>query len=239
LEFFHPTNVIVPAYEILFFWIARMTLMTGYILDTIPFKNVFLTGIVRDAQGRKFSKSLGNGIDPIDVAQKFGADAGRMALLVGTSPGTDMRIDESKIKGYKNFANKVWNITRFILQNADVPDMSATLTDADQKLLDAQTEIFADITSDMEAMRLHLASEKIYHYVWDTLAGTILEESRAVLESPDAASRKRTLHTLLHNSLKALHPFMPFVTEEIWQLIHKGNPQKPLIIEAWPVSISK
>ena len=232
---FHPTSVIVPAYEILFFWIARMTLMTGYVLGDIPFRTVFLTGIVRDAQGRKFSKSLGNGIDPIDIANKFGADAGRMALIVGTAPGTDMRIDENKIKGYKNFANKVWNITRFILQNADKPDMEAVLSEFDQKLLDEQETILKDITDDMENMRLHLAGEKIYHYIWDTLADKILEESRSVLAGADAESRKRVLHTILKNSLKALHPFMPFVTEEIWQLIHNGKPEKLLIIEEWPI----
>ncbi len=234
LKKFHPTSVIVPAYEILFFWIARMVLMTEYVLGDIPFKKVFLTGIVRDAQGRKFSKSLGNGIDPIDIAKKFGADAGRMALIVGTAPGTDMRIDENKIKGYKNFANKIWNITRFILQNADKPDMNAVLTETDQKLLDEQSEIIKDITDDMESMRLHLAGEKIYHYIWDTLADKILEDSKSVLSSENSESRKRALHTILHNSLKALHPFMPFVTEEIWNLIHKGNPSKLLIIEEWP-----
>ncbi len=235
LATFHPTNVIVPAYEILFFWIARMTLMTGYVLDDIPFRTVFLTGIVRDAQGRKFSKSLGNGIDPIDIANKFGADAGRMALIVGTAPGTDMRIDENKIKGYKNFANKLWNITRFILQNADQQNMDSALSDADQKLIDEQIEIIKDITLDMENMRLHLAGEKIYHYIWDTLADKILEDSKGVLAGALAESRKRALHTMLHRSLKILHPFMPFVTEEIWQLIHDNKPKKLLIIESWPI----
>lgn len=239
LKFFHPTNVLETGYEILFFWIARMILMTEYVLGEVPFKYVYLHGTVRDAKGRKMSKSLGNGLDPVEVAAKFGTDAARMALLVGTAPGTDMRIDENKIKGYKNFANKVWNITRFILQNADAPDMNSAITEADQKLLNAQMEILGDITADMEAMRLHLASEKIYHYIWNELADKILEDSKSVLAGPEAASRKRTLHTLLRNCLKTLHPFMPFVTEEIWQLIHNGNPEKLLIIEEWPISISK
>ena len=233
---FHPTNVIVPAYEILFFWIARMVMMTGYILDDIPFKKIYLTGIVRDAQGRKFSKSLGNGLDPIDIADKFGADAARMALVVGTAPGTDMRIDENKIKGYKNFANKIWNVSRFILQNADEPDMNANLVEADQKLLAELGEITKEVTEDLENMRLHLASEKIYSYIWHTLADKILEESKSILGSSGEAteSRKRALHEILQTNLKLLHPFMPFVTEEIWGLLEIKD-KKLLIIEEWPV----
>lgn len=237
LKFFHPTSVIVPAYEILFFWIARMILMTEYALGEIPFEKIYLTGIVRDAQGRKFSKSLGNGIDPIDVANKYGADAARMALVVGTAPGTDMKIAEDKIKGYKNFANKVWNITRFILENTEHYDATASLNSADKKLLEEQMELINDVTADMENMRLHLASEKIYGYLWHTLADKILEESKATLAAQDAdsMSRKRCLRELLENSLKILHPFMPFLTEEIYGLIHKENTRKLLIIEEWPI----
>jgi valyl-tRNA synthetase len=235
LKLFHPTNVIVPAYEILFFWVARMIMMTGYILDDIPFKKIYLTGIVRDNQGRKFSKSLGNGLDPIDIVSKFGADAARMALIVGTAPGTDMKIAEDKIKGYKNFANKLWNITRFILQNAPSPDMNASLVEADKKLLEELQFVVNDITADMENMRLHLASEKIYAYVWHNLADKILEESKSILEKNDdeTNSRKRILNEILDTILKILHPFMPFVTEEIWGLTKK-NKEKLLIIEKWP-----
>jgi valyl-tRNA synthetase len=236
LKFFHPTDVLETGYEILFFWIARMVLMTNYVLREIPFKNVYLHGTVRDAKGRKMSKSLGNGLDPVEVAEKFGTDAARMALIVGTAPGTDMRIDENKIKGYKNFANKVWNVTRFILQNADKPKMNANLVEADQKLLTEINGVVKDVTSDLENMRLHLASEKIYSYIWHTLADKILEESKSILaESGEATeSRKRALHEILHISLKILHPFMPFLTEEIWHEIHNGKPEKLLIIEEWP-----
>ena len=234
LKAFHPTNVLETGYEILFFWIARMILMTEYTLGEIPFKHVYLHGTVRDGQGRKMSKSLGNGLDPVEVAEKFGTDAARMALIVGTAPGTDMRIDENKIKGYKNFGNKIWNITRFILQNAEKPNMDTDLTTADKKLIEDLNAVQKNVTEDLENMRLHLASEKIYHYTWHELADKILEESKDVLVGEDSESRKKTLHIILQNSLKLLHPFMPFVTEEIWGLIHNGKPEKLLIIEEWP-----
>jgi valyl-tRNA synthetase len=158
-----------------------------------------------------------------------------MALIVGTAPGTDMRIDENKIKGYKNFANKLWNITRFILQNADMPDMSAELVKTDAELIKGLQELVVDITGDMETMRLHLASEKIYGYLWHTFADKILEESKSILlnTNSESASRKRVLHEILHTALKLLHPFMPFVTEEIWGLL-KIKDKKLLIIEEWP-----
>lgn len=235
LKFFHPTDVLETGYEILFFWIARMILMTEYVLDDIPFRNVYLHGTVRDNQGRKMSKSLGNGLDPVEVAEKFGADAARMALIVGTAPGTDMRIDENKIKGYKNFANKVWNITRFILQSAENFNQNASLTTEDKKLLEEQNELINDITSDLGNLRLHLASEKVYQYIWHSLADKIIEDSKKVLEGENKDSRQKTLMILLKNSLKILHPFMPYVTEEIWNLIHEGKPEKLLIIEEWPI----
>jgi valyl-tRNA synthetase len=211
-----------------------MVMMTSYILDDIPFKKIYLTGIVRDAQGRKFSKSLGNGLDPLDISKKFGTDASRMALVVGTAPGTDMKISEDKIKGYKNFANKIWNITRFILQNADSPDMQAKLTEDDKKMLEDLNDLVKDITIDMENMRLHLASEKIYAYVWHNLADKILEDSKEILDKPELKeSRKRVLNEILYIVLKILHPFMPFITEEIWGLI-ENKKEKLLIIEEWP-----
>src|SRR5262249_54679602 len=171
LAIFHPTQVLVSAYEILFFWIARMILMTEYALGEIPFEAVFLTGIVRDARGRKFSKSLGNGIDPIDIAQKFGADAGRMALVVGNTPGTDMRLDENKIKAYKLFANKVWNIARFVLSQENNCQLHSALINEFDALV-------KDITDDLEQYRIYLAAEKIYHYLWDRFAAQIIEESK-------------------------------------------------------------
>ncbi len=236
LKIYHPTDMLETGYEILFFWVARMILMTKYTLGEIPFKTVYLHGTVRDGKGQKMSKSLGNGIDPLDIAQKYGSDAGRMALVVGTAPGTDSKISEDKIKGYKLFANKLWNITRFILSNSQDMDMGATYTDRDQELLSQWKNELGKITQDIEEYSLHTASEAIYHYIWDTLASTILEESKPLLTSDDLVvkqSRQKLLYTLLTESITVLHPFMPFVTETIWQMLpHKEKPL--LMISKWP-----
>lgn len=236
LEIYHPTSVLVTAYEIIFFWVARMILMSEYELDTIPFHTVLMTGIVRDTQGRKFSKSLGNGIDPLDIAAKYGSDAGRIALVVGTAPGTDSKLSEEKIRGYKLFANKLWNITRFILSNTADMDLSTNLTAQDQAHYDFWKSELKNITSDIETHALHTASESIYHYIWDTLASSIIEESKPLLVSADVIikqSRQKLLYILLVESIKTLHPFMPFVTESVWQLLPQKD--KPLLmISPWP-----
>ncbi len=242
LEIYHPTSVMIHAYEILFFWSARMILMTGYALNTIPFHTLYLTGVIRDNQGRKFSKSLGNGIDPIEVADKFGTDAGRIALIIGTAPGTDSKIDENKIKGYKNFANKVWNITRFILSNTVDVDLSVqpALSIDEEKILAEFHTVISDITADIENYRLHLASEKTYHYIWHTLADEIIEQSKEILKSENTDiqyTRSWMLMYILENCLKMLHPFMPFVTEEIWGLLpeNTGSKNKQLLmVTQWP-----
>ena len=224
LETYHPTDVLETGSDILFFWVARMILMSEYALGVVPFRTVYLNGLVRDAQGRKFSKSLGNGIDPIDVAKKFGADAGRMALIVGNTPGTDTNISEDKIKGYKHFANKVWNIARYILSRENTGEIDEAL----KKEFDA---LARDITSDMEEYRFHLAAEKIYHYLWHRLADEIIEESKTMQE------RGATLHYLLENTLKLLHPFMPFITEEIWQLWKQPKEKEGmLIVQKWSLA---
>lgn len=241
---FHPTDVLETGYDILFFWIARMILMSGFALGQVPFRTVYLHGIVRDAQGRKFSKSLGNGIDPMDIAEKFGADAARMALIVGNTPGTDTRLDENRIKGYKNFANKLWNITRFILENTEDADTTIQIGN-DERLMSEFKEQIADITSDMENYRLYMAAEKIYQYLWRELADKILEESKMIFNGTlkDMVgqdhnlwikSRKALLRAILIDSLKVLHPFMPFVTEEIWQSL--PDSQGMLMVSPWPKS---
>ena len=233
---FHPTDVIVPAYEILFFWIARMILMTEFALRDIPFRIVYITGIIRDAKGRKFSKSLDNGIDPIDIAKKFGTDAGRMSLVIGNTPGTDMRMSEDKIKGYKHFANKLWNIARFVLENMQGADMTVPLSKSDSEILSACETLTADVTADMEAYRVYLAAEKLYHYVWHEFADKILEESKPTFAGDDMNaknSRKSLLLKLLDTVLRLLHPFMPFVTEEIWQSMPTKDVEF-LMIAHWP-----
>jgi len=212
---FHPTSLLVTGYEILFFWVARMILMTGYELGTIPFKTVYLNGTVRDSQGRKMSKSLGNGGDPIEMSEKYGADALRMFYAMSTSPGTDTRIYEDKIKGYKHFGNKLWNITRFILsaikehpateslrfdknfmKNGDATDENGqpdlvskdTPTDQDQAIYKEWRDTFIRISLNLEApnYKIHLAAEELYHYVWHTFADQILEASKPILK-PDFA----------------------------------------------------
>lgn len=236
LATFHPTSFMSPAYEILFLWISRMVLMSGFHLGQVPFTTVMIHGLVRDKQGRKFSKSLGNGIDPIEIIEKYGADALRMGLMVGTAVGNDVKFDESKIKGYRNFANKIWNITRFILTYAEEADLSAPLVPADKALLEEMRVLTKEITEDFEAYRVHLLTEKLYHYLWHRLADEIIEESKPILSGADEsakASRTRALYEILSTSLKLLHPFMPFVTEEIWTHLPKKDADL-LMIASWP-----
>ncbi len=246
LRVYHPTAVLETGYEILFFWVARMVMMSGYALGQIPFSTVYLHGTVRDGQGRKMSKSLGNGIDPLDVADKFGADAGRMALIAGNTPGTDTKISEDKIKGYKHFANKLWNITRLIeMMLADVKqkegvDIRQALAQnsGKQKMLDNRVQeintLVADITTDLDAYRFHLATEKVYQYTWHTFADIILEEAKVAMKSGSAEERIATATTMvyiLETLMKVLHPFMPFVTEELWAITgHKDL----LMVTEWP-----
>ncbi len=237
LEMYHPTDVLETGYEILFFWVARMILMSGYALGQIPFRTVYLHGTVRDSQGRKMSKSLGNGIDPLDVAKKFGTDAGRMALIIGNTPGTDTNISEDKIRGYKNFSNKIWNIARFILENSDgvaYDEKFEKYTSADETLRKERHDLLVDVTKDMEEFRFYMAAEKIYHYIWHTLADKIIEESKAILKDGTAEekiSRQQFLIHTIKKMLTVLHPIMPFVTEEIWQATGEKN---LLMVEPWP-----
>ncbi len=238
LDLYHPTTVIETGPDILFFWIARMILMTGYALGTVPFKTVYLHGLVRDAKGQKMSKSLGNALDPLEIASKYGADAGRIALIVGTTPGTDSKISEDKIKGYKHFANKIWNISRFVLSNHDETSAEATLTVADQALLDEWYGVAAHIATDIDHFRLHLAAEDIYQYIWTTFADKILEESKPLLINEDQSiklSRQKLLLTLLSETITVLHPFMPFVTETIWDMLPITDKQL-LMVHPWPTN---
>jgi len=239
---YHPTSVLETGYDILFFWVARMILMSGFLLGDIPFRKVLLHGIVRDGQGRKISKSLGNNIDPLDMAAKYGMDAVRMSLIAGMAPGTDSRISEEKIRGYKHFANKIWNVTRFVLENhqGDTLIVSAD----DQKLVDEAKKVAETTTNHIDAFRLDLAADAAYHFVWDRFAAEILEQSKEILKSSDAEAKKSratALHEILIISLKLLHPFMPFVTEAIWQHLPAGRQDSPkkendmLMVAKWPL----
>jgi valyl-tRNA synthetase len=236
LTTFHPTAFMSPAYEILQLWVSRMILMSGFHLGQVPFKKVMLHGLVRAKDGRKFSKSLNNGVDPLDIIEKYGADALRMGLIVGSAIGSDIKFDESKIKGYKLFANKLWNITRFVLESAPDIDPSAAYTVKDAEYRTQFDIVALGITKDLEEYRVYMAAEKLYHYLWDIFASNLLEESKPVLKTgtlEEIASRKKLLVSILCDSLKLLHPFMPFVTEEIWDSM-PGRAEL-LMVEPWPV----
>ncbi len=258
LKRFHPTTVIETGYDIIPLWVSRMILMSGFHLGQVPFKTIYIHGLVRDGQGRKISKSLGNNIDPMDMGAKYGTDAVRVALVAGMAPGTDSRISEEKIKAYKLFANKLWNITRFILENtkdaAGGPErlifpvgtptekngsalvVRELFSVRDRELLEQLDTISTDVAKDMDEFRYHLAIEKLYHYTWHELADKILEESKPILAESDSAaklSRQALLITLLDRVLKLLHPFMPFVTEEIYQSMPTKDTEF-LMVAKWP-----
>ena len=232
LENYHPTTLINPGYEILFFWVARMILMSQFLLGTVPFKTIFLHGILRDKNGKKFSKSSGNNIDPVEIIGKYGADALRMSLVSGTGGGNDSNFDENKVKGYKNFANKIWNITRFILENTKEHKHDVNVSN---QFTEEFKEIIKDITFDMDNYRFHLAAEKIYQYIWHRFADEIIEESKEIMKEggEKAKERKSTLLSIWALCIKTLHPFMPFVTEEIWSMLPIKN-KSLLIVEKWP-----
>ncbi|MDE2078806.1 MAG: valine--tRNA ligase [Patescibacteria group bacterium] len=235
---FYPTSVMETGADILFFWVMRMVMLGLYVTGEVPFKDVYLHGLVRDAKGQKMSKSKGNVISPLEVTEKFGTDALRMGLIVGNTPGTDLNLDPQKVSAYKKFANKLWNIARFVLSETEGADLAASAppAGADAALLARLDEVVRDVTSDLENFRYHLASEKLYHYVWNEFADKTIEGSKPILKEGAAdarASRQRALYTMLTTSLKLLHPFMPFVTEEIWRSL----PQKEtelLMVAPWP-----
>lgn len=238
LKTYHPTSVLETGYDILFFWVARMILMSTYVLGEVPFKEVYLHGMVRDGKGEKMSKSLGNALDPLEISKKYGADAARMALIYGTAPGTDSKISEDKIKGYKHFANKLWNITRFVLENTKDETLIAdfeSYTEKDLELRSIRHNLLVEITKEMDAYMFHIASEKIYSYVWYEFADKIIEDSKKIFaegSNEEKKSRKQFLLHTLDKLLKTLHPFMPFVTEEIWGLMGHTS---LLMVEKWPI----
>lgn len=238
LATYHPTTVLETGYDILFFWVTRMVLMSAFHLGDIPFKYVYLHGLVRDEKGQKMSKSLGNIIDPVSMIDKYGADATRLSLIIGAAVGNDIKLKEQRIKGYKHFSNKLWNVSRFILENTvnSALQTPPAITPEDQKHLDHLAEIIHTTTEHIEKFRLDIAADTLYHYLWHEVADNILEDSKGIFQSEDQiaiSSRRYTLTTILHTSLKLLHPFMPFITEEIWQSL----PQKEtamLMVTPWP-----
>jgi valyl-tRNA synthetase len=236
---FYPTDVMETGRDLVFKWIPRMVIFGLYLAQKVPFHTIYLHGLVNDSKGKKMSKSKGNVVNPRDLTEKYGTDALRMALVIGNTPGTDLALSEDKVKGYKHFANKLWNIARFILENTKhVKD--GALNEADQALKDECVALAADVTSDLEEYRVHLAAEKLYHYAWDRLASEIIEESKPILMGDDATakqSRELVLRMLLSDVLKLLHPFVPFVTEEIWQNLPDQSAENEnfLMVTRWPV----
>jgi len=229
LEQFHPTSILETAYDIIFFWVARMILMSTYLVGEIPFKTVYLHGLVRDKKGRKMSKSLGNGIDPLEMADKYGADAVRLALVIGTTPGNDQKLDEQKIAGFRNYVNKVWNIGRFIAMQGEGKSLSEAKpeTMADYWIFSRLNTIIQEISNHLVKYEFSQAGEKIYDFAWHEFADWYLEITK--LEGNVALA-----HQVFGEILKLLHPYMPFVTEALWRQLGYGKDL--LMIEIWPSS---
>ncbi len=217
---YYPTDVMETGHDLIFKWIPRMVIFGLYLTGKSPFHTVYLHGLVNDAKGNKMSKSKGNVVNPLTLTDKYGTDALRMALIVGNTPGTNLALQEEKVKAYKNFANKIWNIARYVFSNEKTGELIP-------ELMNEFESISKDVTLDMENFRFYLAAEKLYHYLWHRLADEIIEESKNKKEY------SATLYYILENSLKLLHPFMPFVTEEIWSMLPTKD-KKLLIVEKWP-----
>ena len=240
LEYFYPTNVLVTGYDIIFFWVARMIFSGLEHMGKRPFEHVVIHGLVRDAQGRKMSKSLGNGIDPLEVIEEFGADALRFAITANSSPGNDMRYNQSKIEAARNFANKIWNASRFVLMNlgderpTDL-DISA-LDAADKWILSRLNEVTKEVTKNLDTFELGMALQKVYDFIWSEFCDWYIEFSKSKLYDGTDEQKKNTgavLYSVLMASLKLLHPFMPFVTEEIYQGFEGRN--KSIMVQDFPV----
>ena len=237
LQTYHPTTVLETGHDLIFFWIARMILMSQYLINEIPFKNVYFHGMVRTADGKKMSKSLGEkAIDPLSIIEKYGNDALRLAMIIGNTPGNDLKLNENDIRGYGKFTNKIWNASRFVLEQTKNFDYEKlTELDEEDKLSKDELENLIKVVSkEMDEYRFSLVAEKLYHYFWHTFADIIIERSKKkILENKNAESAKAILYSQLTTLLKVLHPFVPFVTEEIWSII-PGEDKKLLMVEKWP-----
>jgi valyl-tRNA synthetase len=220
LDYFYPTSVLVTAYDIITFWVSKMIFMGIENMEQIPFPNVFIHGLVRDAQNRKMSKSLGNGIDPIDLIEKYGADALRFALATGNSPGNDMRFSDEKIEAARNFNNKIWNAARFVLMNLDIGSISLPAADQlcteDKWLLTEYNILAGEINANIDKYEIGIALGKLYDFIWDIFCDWYIELVKPRLSSGDATAQN-VIAYVLSNTLKLLHPYLPFITEEIWQ----------------------
>jgi valyl-tRNA synthetase len=237
---YFPNSVLETGYDIIFFWVARMILMSTCLMGEVPFRKVYLHGLVRDDKGRKMSKSLGNIIDPLTMADKYGADATRLSLVIGAAPGNDVKLSEDRVRGYRNFSTKIWNIARFIEMNKVVIPSVVPVQTGIQVSSEAHKKYVADletlkkeISTHLDNFEFHLAADKLYHYVWHELADVIIETEKEKLRNgtdKEKAASYAVLEELLLGSLKMLHPFMPFITEEIYHIFRPG---KMLMVEKW------
>ncbi|MDK2917359.1 MAG: valyl-tRNA synthetase [Candidatus Petromonas sp.] len=239
LKYFYPTDVLVTGYDIIFFWVVRMVFSGLEQMGEVPFKYVFVHGLVRDSQGRKMSKSLGNGVDPLEVIDEYGADALRFMLATGNTPGNDMRFYMEKVEACRNFANKLWNASRFVLMNLNGEDKSKdfnkNLVLADKWILSRLNTIIDEVTTNLEKFELGIAAQKLYDFIWSEYCDWYIELAKPRLYGEDLDSKmtaQSVLLEVLENILKLLHPFMPFITEEIWK--HLPNADESVMISKWP-----
>ena len=237
LGYWYPTSVMVTGYDIIFFWVARMIFSAMEQMDEIPFHTVFIHGLVRDSQGRKMSKSLGNGIDPLDMVDQYGADALRFNLITGNSPGNDMRFYVEKCEAMRNFCNKIWNASRFVMMNLTIEknELPEKLEIEDKWILSKLNDVVREVCDNMDSYELGVAAGKIYDFIWDSYCDWYIELTKPRLNGDDEESKlaaQKVLLYVLTEILKLLHPFMPFITEEIWQALpHEGE---ALMIERYP-----
>ena len=239
LDYFYPTNTLVTGYDIIFFWVVRMMFSGLKHTGEVPFNTVLIHGLVRDSQGRKMSKSLGNGIDPLQVIDEYGADALRFMLATSTSPGNDMRYSVEKVEACRNFANKIWNAVRFILMNTEGHDVTNALPEnlslEDRWIVDAFNHLSQEVTENLEHFELGVAGQKVYDFLWDVFCDWYIEISKIRLNSgseAEAQSARQVLVWVMSGTLQLLHPFMPYITEEIWQsLPHEGE---AIVVSKWP-----
>ncbi len=238
LNYFYPTDVLVTGYDIIFFWVARMIFSGCEQMKKTPFHTVLIHGLVRDGKGRKMSKSLGNGIDPLEMIDSYGSDALRFNLVTGNSPGNDMRFYTERCEAMRNFANKIWNASRFVMMNLSIDkcELPEKLEAEDKWILSKFNRVALEVTENMEKYELGIAAQKVYDFIWDSYCDWYIELTKARLQSDDEDSKigaQKVLCWVLTETLKLLHPFMPFLTEEIWQALpHEGD---FLITSAWPV----
>lgn len=240
MDYFFPTDVLVTGYDIIFFWVIRMVFSSLEQTGELPFKDVFLTGLVRDSLGRKMSKSLGNGIDPLELIEEYGADALRFTLVTGNTPGNDMRFYTERVEASRNFANKLWNATRFVMMNLDDDTEDYTmdtreLEPEDKWIITRLNKVMGDVKTNLDKYELGLAAQRVYDFIWEDYCDWYIEMTKTRLYGEDKTSRRtaqQVLVSVLRDTLKLLHPFMPFITEEIWQ--HLPGRSDALIMEAWP-----